>query len=127
MQVLKFGGSSVGTAAGIEQVKNILKNRKDGYIVVVSALGGVTDGLKELLEESLEHLPTLKLTRLKERHFSLIKDLELLEDEILVSSIEDLFLEIENSKPKTDVARFRPKIYGIDRRGHKIKAAKDST
>ena len=96
MQVLKFGGSSVGTAAGIEQVKNILKNRKDGYIVVVSALGGVTDGLKELLEESLEHLPTLKLTRLKERHFSLIKDLELLEDEILVSSVEDLFLEIEN-------------------------------
>ena len=45
MNVLKFGGSSVGTAAAMLQVKQIVSSRSDSVIVVVSALGGVTDML----------------------------------------------------------------------------------
>ncbi len=45
MQVLKFGGSSVATAENIEKVVSIVqeKIKSDKTIVVVSALGGITD------------------------------------------------------------------------------------
>lgn len=43
MKVLKFGGTSVGSAANIKRVKSIVQNQNDDVIVVVSALGGITD------------------------------------------------------------------------------------
>ena len=45
MQVLKFGGSSVATAENIDKVVSIVqeKIKSDKTIVVVSALGGITD------------------------------------------------------------------------------------
>ncbi|MBR1575719.1 MAG: bifunctional aspartate kinase/homoserine dehydrogenase I [Bacteroidales bacterium] len=45
MRVLKFGGTSVGTAEALQQVKQIVEGRRERLIVVVSALGGVTDQL----------------------------------------------------------------------------------
>ena len=49
MKVLKFGGTSVGTAKSIKSLKNIVENeaKKQPVIVVVSALGGITDKLLE--------------------------------------------------------------------------------
>ena len=49
MQVLKFGGTSVANAENINKVVAIVKEtiKKDKTIVVVSALGGVTDLLLE--------------------------------------------------------------------------------
>ena len=43
MKVLKFGGTSVGSAENIRKVKEIVKSQDDDAIVVVSALGGITD------------------------------------------------------------------------------------
>ena len=45
MQVLKFGGTSVANAENISKVVAIVKEtvKKDKTIVVVSALGGITD------------------------------------------------------------------------------------
>lgn len=45
MKVLKFGGTSVGSAASLRNVKKIVESVKGPVIVVVSALGGVTDQL----------------------------------------------------------------------------------
>ncbi len=45
MKVLKFGGSSVGSTSSIKNVKQIVQSQRDQVIVVVSALGGVTDQL----------------------------------------------------------------------------------
>lgn len=45
MKVLKFGGSSVGTPESITNVKHIVEQTETPVIVVVSALGGVTDSL----------------------------------------------------------------------------------
>ena len=47
MKVLKFGGTSVGTVESIKCVKKIVEAREDESIVVVSALGGITDKLIE--------------------------------------------------------------------------------
>ncbi len=43
MKVVKFGGSSVGSAENIRKVKSIVENQNSDVIVVVSALGGITD------------------------------------------------------------------------------------
>ena len=45
MHVLKFGGTSVGSIASIKNVKQIVEERQEPVIVVVSALGGITDHL----------------------------------------------------------------------------------
>lgn len=49
MKVLKFGGTSVGSVESILSLKNIVMNeaREQSVIVVVSALGGITDKLIE--------------------------------------------------------------------------------
>jgi bifunctional aspartokinase / homoserine dehydrogenase 1 len=43
MKVLKFGGTSVGSAAYIRIVREILESQDQACVVVVSALAGVTD------------------------------------------------------------------------------------
>ena len=45
MKVLKFGGTSVGTVESLSSVKKIVEGRRKPVIIVVSALGGVTDML----------------------------------------------------------------------------------
>lgn len=45
MKVLKFGGTSVGTIESLTSVKSIVESRQEPVIVVVSALGGLTDKL----------------------------------------------------------------------------------
>ena len=45
MKVLKFGGTSVGSVENLQQVKNIVANTNKPAIVVVSAVGSITDKL----------------------------------------------------------------------------------
>lgn len=45
MKVLKFGGTSVGSVESILSLKKIVENQSQPVIVVVSALGGITDKL----------------------------------------------------------------------------------
>lgn len=52
MNVLKFGGSSVGSVASILNVKKIVESRQEPVIVVVSALGGITDMLIQTAMEA---------------------------------------------------------------------------
>jgi aspartate kinase len=57
MRVLKFGGTSVADAAAIERLATIVRRERDndprpGMLVVVSALGGVTDALLGLGEQA---------------------------------------------------------------------------
>ncbi len=45
MKVFKFGGTSVGSARGLENIRGIIAGETGDVVVVVSALGGVTDQL----------------------------------------------------------------------------------
>ena len=45
MKVMKFGGTSVGSVNSILSVKRIVESAGEPVIVVVSALGGITDKL----------------------------------------------------------------------------------
>jgi aspartokinase/homoserine dehydrogenase 1 len=70
MKVLKFGGSSVATPDSIRQVKSIVQSQEDVIVVVVSALGGVTDELIKIaaLAESADASYLEKLQALRKRH-----------------------------------------------------------
>ena len=60
MKVLKFGGSSVGTADRIKNVVNLVQARK-GNIVVLSAMSGNTNILVSISNtKSLEEVQALK-------------------------------------------------------------------
>lgn len=54
MKVLKFGGTSVGTVESLRNVKHIVESTEEPAIVVVSALGGLTDRLIATAYESAE-------------------------------------------------------------------------
>ena len=53
MKVLKFGGSSVGSVESILSVKRIVEAQTEPVIVVVSALGGITDKLLQTSQLAL--------------------------------------------------------------------------
>lgn len=52
MLVLKFGGTSVGTVDSLRQVSRIVARSRRPLVVVVSALGGVTDRLVRMTEQA---------------------------------------------------------------------------
>ncbi|SDR80415.1 aspartate kinase [Gramella sp. MAR_2010_147] len=78
MKVLKFGGTSVGSAASIRNVKNIISNQQGDKLLVLSAMSGVTNQLVELSElvknRSSEEISE-RINRLQTKHFSLIDEL----------------------------------------------------
>lgn len=54
MKVLKFGGTSVGSVESIRQIQHIISQQTDDCIVVVSALGGITDQLLKAARMALQ-------------------------------------------------------------------------
>lgn len=54
MKVLKFGGTSVGSVESIRHIQQIISQQTDDCIVVVSALGGITDQLLKAAHLALE-------------------------------------------------------------------------
>lgn len=74
MKVMKFGGTSVGTPASLSNVKNIVESTPGKKVVVVSALGGVTDLLLKAAylakKDDVEYLEVY--ARIVERHQAVI-------------------------------------------------------
>jgi bifunctional aspartokinase / homoserine dehydrogenase 1 len=77
MKVLKFGGTSVESASAIRKVRDIILQETTDIIVVVSALGGVTDMILKAARvaaaASEDYLPVLN--EIKARHFTAISEL----------------------------------------------------
>ena len=79
MKILKFGGTSVGSVSSIHTLLNILKDEVKGGqkpVVVLSAMGGVTNLLIEMAEgASTGKEFTAQLAELEKRHFEVVKSL----------------------------------------------------
>jgi aspartokinase/homoserine dehydrogenase 1 len=79
MQVLKFGGSSVASPDAIRQVGDIIKEqlKKDKTVVVVSALGKITDSLLQCAAAAASGNPNYKgiLQSITQRHLQVVRDL----------------------------------------------------
>jgi len=101
MQVLKFGGSSVANAKNINNVVTIIKQalKSDATVVIVSALGGVTDALLEAasLASYGEIVYKDKLHEIEHRHLATVKELIPLDQQSSVlSAIKKRCNEIED-------------------------------
>ncbi|HEY6506110.1 MAG TPA: bifunctional aspartate kinase/homoserine dehydrogenase I [Chitinophagaceae bacterium] len=79
MQVLKFGGTSVANAENINKVVSIVKRsvKKDKTVLVVSALGGITDVLLNAAAFAAEGNEAYKeqLAVMEQRHLDAVKQL----------------------------------------------------
>jgi bifunctional aspartokinase / homoserine dehydrogenase 1 len=96
MKVLKFGGTSVGSAANIKRVKEIVLAEKDDVIVVVSALGGITDKILSAATHAATGTGDFhtELTEIKTKHEETLQ--ELFNDSGTVNElVEDLLDELE--------------------------------
>lgn len=76
MKVLKFGGTSVGTTESLLNVKQIVENIEEPAVIVVSALGGLTDKLISTARKAAGRDDSYKddVQAIKERHRGIIKD-----------------------------------------------------
>ena len=82
--VLKFGGTSVSTAANWATIASVLRERLEvGYrpVLVHSALSGVTNELEALASSALARKHAPILAKIDERHDGLARDLGLSADE----------------------------------------------
>lgn len=74
LKVMKFGGTSVGTAESLANVKKIVEETPGRKVVVVSALGGITDLListaRLAVADDISYLE--QYARIVERHLAVI-------------------------------------------------------
>lgn len=75
MKVLKFGGTSVGTAESLSNVRQIVTSLSEPAVVVVSALGGLTDKLIATAEKAAGGDSTYKedMDAISRRHEDIIE------------------------------------------------------
>ena len=77
MKVLKFGGTSVGSVDSIRQIQHIISQQTDDCIVVVSALGGITDQLLKAARLALQSDDTYMevYQQIRQRHLDMVNTL----------------------------------------------------
>jgi aspartate kinase len=87
--VAKFGGTSVQTAAAIQQVAKIVCANADIQVVVVSAVGGITHLLSEFCHAQPKNRAPYR-KRIVEIHLALFKELNLGIESIVLNKLEQL-------------------------------------
>lgn len=102
MKVLKFGGTSVATSENLKQVQKIIEERaeKQKIVVVVSALGGVTNQLQECADLAAAGDASYKniLAEIEKRHLVMCNELltvknrseTLTQTKLLLNELEDI-------------------------------------
>ena len=115
MKVLKFGGTSVGSVNSMLSVKKIVEAIDEKVIVVVSALGGITDKLIKTSKMAAEGDSAYEkeMKEIVNRHIEMVytvipagKDREILLDQVneLLSELKNIFqgiFLIRDLSPKT--------------------------
>ncbi len=102
MKVLKFGGTSVGSVESILTLKRIVENeaKRQPIVVVVSALGGITDKLLSTSQQALSGDDNWKVSfeEMVDRHHKMIDTIitNTLDREDLTSRVDSLFEQLRS-------------------------------
>jgi aspartate kinase len=77
VKVLKFGGTSLGTVERIQSVAGIVQGVADEFdpIVIVSAIGGVTDSLEAVADEPDPEQSSIRIDEILAKHQTFSKEL----------------------------------------------------
>jgi aspartate kinase len=97
MQVFKFGGASVKDAASVKNVSDILRQfATEPTIVVISAMGKVTNKLEELVNAYTARLDTTEtiLNELRAYHAAILSELFPDQADPVYDEIENVFVEL---------------------------------
>lgn len=98
MKVFKFGGASVKDAESVKNVASILSlYKKERLIVVVSAMGKMTNALEKVVHAYYNQDPELKnyIDEIRKFHFSIVDDLGFPENHTLRHDLENCLVEID--------------------------------
>ena len=99
MKVLKFGGTSVANSESLTNVIKIVKNQRSAIAVVVSALGGVTDLLMEMLSIAQSGQEKYKdiSSKIEKQHLEIIKKFIPIENQsAIISFLKKHLNELES-------------------------------
>jgi aspartokinase/homoserine dehydrogenase 1 len=100
MKVMKFGGTSVGSVESILSLKRIVEAEKEQVIVVVSALGGITDRLITTSQLALQGNETWKdeFEAIWQRHHDMVDAIIADGDRraTLLSTLDELFEQLRS-------------------------------
>lgn len=102
MKVLKFGGTSVGSVESILSLKSIVEKeaKKQPIVVVVSALGGITDKLISTSTLALQHDDNWKyeFDQMVDRHHKMIDTIitDTKKREDLFNTVDSLFEQLRS-------------------------------
>jgi len=97
MKILKFGGTSVGSVENVRRIGDIVLKQPDKIIVVVSALGGITDLLLAVAQRAASGARINgELSAIRTRHEDMIHGLFNDEDSAkAIQALQPLFDELE--------------------------------
>ncbi|TKC06125.1 aspartate kinase [Pedobacter frigoris] len=98
MEVYKFGGASVKDAGGVRNLaKIILKRRQSGLLIVISAMGKITNKLEELNNAYLNGQDDVQqiFEEVKSFHFDILHDLFPDDQHPIYNDIVNSFVEID--------------------------------
>jgi len=99
MEVYKFGGASVKDAEGVRNLANIIKerNQKNNLLIVISAMGKVTNKLEDLTKAYLTGLEDTHqiFEEVKQFHFNIISELFPDHSNPVYNDVANSFVEID--------------------------------
>ncbi len=97
MKILKFGGTSVGSVENVRRIGEIVLNQQDKIVVVVSALGGITDQLLTVAQKAASGVKINgELISVRTRHEEMAKGLFNKEGSAkTIQAMQPLFDELE--------------------------------
>jgi aspartokinase/homoserine dehydrogenase 1 len=101
MKILKFGGTSVGSAATLKALIEVVKQnlqQEEEIVVVVSAMSGVTNQLLIMAEDAVEGKDfSTALASLEKRHFLIVKELVSLQQQNqVITKLKLCFQQLED-------------------------------
>jgi len=119
MDIYKFGGASVKDAAGVKNLSTIVRDYQKGkLLIVVSAMGKMTNKLEELTKAYLEGNENTHaiLEEIKHFHFQIIAELFDGKSNSVYDDVANTFVEIEwliEDEPDNDVDYIYDQIVSI--------------
>lgn len=99
MRVFKFGGASIKDAASIKNVKNVLETTGfENLVIVVSAMGKMTNALEKVVFDYLQKSPELKgsIAEVFDFHNKILKKLFPEKGHIVYKEVLVLFEELKH-------------------------------
>lgn len=104
MKIFKFGGASVRSAEGVKNLASIVNNIKDNHIIVISAMGKITNSLERLCNAYFHHTSEIEslLKDINIFHINIIKGL--FKEDAEIYTLYNKYFEQLRSKIKSDVS-----------------------